>query len=153
MKSIEPDEWQTISAGSGSKGQRYYQWARRVIHSDSPNGWERWLLIRRKINDQNEVAFYIAFAPNSQSIQEMAKAAGSRWSIEACFEMAKGEVGLDQYEVRSWVGWYRHITLAMLALSFLTKLRWNLEQTETPLLEKKTRNNPMLCFLKSRGLA
>lgn len=67
--------------------------------------------------------------------------------------MAKGEVGLEQYEVRSWMGWYRHITFAMLALAFLTKLRCNLEQTETPLLEKKAQNNPMLCFLKSRGLA
>lgn len=153
LKSIEPEEWQTISAGSGSKGQRYYQWTRTVINSDSPDGWERWLIIRRNIKDQNEVAFYIAFAPNSKSLQDMAKAAGSRWTIEECFEMAKGEVGLDQYEVRSWIGWYRHITFAMLALAFLTKLRWNLEQAETPLLEKKAQNNPMLCFLKSRGLA
>ena len=83
----------------------------------------------------------------------MAKAAGSRWTIEECFEMAKGEVGLDQYEVRGWIGWYRHITFAMLALAFLAKLRWNLEQSETPLLEKKIQNNPMFCFLKSRGLA
>lgn len=153
LKSIEPDEWQTISVGSGSKGQRYYQWVRMVINSDSPDGWERWLLIRRNIKDQNEVAFYIAFAPNSKSLQDMAKAAGSRWTIEECFEMAKGEVGLDQYEVRSWIGWYRHITFSMLALAFLTKLRSNLEQTETPLLKKKVSNNPMHSFLKSRGLA
>lgn len=153
LKSVEPDDWQTISAGSGSKGQRYYQWTRMVINSDSPEGWERWLLIRRNIKNQNEVAFYIAFSPNSKSLQDMVKAAGSRWTIEECFEMAKGEVGLDQYEVRSWIGWYRHITFAMLALAFLTKLRWNLEQTETPLLEKKVSNNPMHSFLKSRGLA
>ena len=153
LKSVASDAWQTISAGSGSKGQRYYQWARRIINSDSPDGWERWLLIRRNIKDQNDVAFYIAFAPNSKSLKDMAKAAGSRWTIEECFEMAKGEVGLDQYEVRSWIGWYRHITFAMLALAFLTKLRWNLEQSEVPLLEKKVLANPMLCFLKSRGLA
>lgn len=153
LNSVEPDEWQTISAGSGSKGLRYYQWTRMVINSDSQDGWERWLLIRKNIKVQNDVAFYIAFAPNSKSLQDMAKAAGSRWTIEECFEMAKGEVGLDQYEVRSWVGWYRHITFAMLALAFLTKLRWNLEQSETSLLEKKVQTNPMLCFLKSRGLA
>ncbi len=83
----------------------------------------------------------------------MAKAAGSRWTIEECFEMAKGEVGLDQYQVRSWVGWYRHITFAMLALAFLTKLRWELKQTEVKLLEKKTQNHPMRSFLERRGLA
>ena len=82
----------------------------------------------------------------------MAKAAGSRWNIQECFEMAKDEVGLDQYEVRSWVGWYRHITFAMFAIAFLTKLRWNLEQNEAKLLEKKG-SNRMYPFLKSRGLA
>ena len=110
----------------------------KIINSDSPEGWERWLLIRRNIKEQNDVAFYISFAPNCKSLQDMAKAAGSRWTIEECFEIAKGEVGLDQYEVRSWVGWYRHITFAMLALGFLTKLRWTLQQTEVPLLEKKS---------------
>jgi SRSO17 transposase len=152
LEAIESDDWQTISAGAGSKGQRYYQWTRKIINSGSPDGWERWLLIRRNIKDQNDVAFYIAFAPNSKSLQDMAKAAGSRWTIEECFEMAKGEVGLDQYEVRSWVGWYRHITFAMLALGFLTKLRWTLQQTEVPLLEKKVSNHPMHSFLKNRGL-
>lgn len=67
--------------------------------------------------------------------------------------MAKGEVGLDHYEVRSWTGWYRHCTFSMLALAFLTKLRCRLEHTELPLLEKKISNNPMNSFLKSRGLA
>lgn len=153
LKSIESADWHTMSAGVGSKGQRYYQWTRIVINSESPDGFGRWLLIRRNIKDQNDVAFYIAFAPHTKSLQDMAKAAGSRWTIEECFEMAKGEVGLDQYEVRSWVGWYRHITLSMFALAFLTKLRWSLEQTEIPLLEKKVLNNPMLSFLKSRELA
>ena len=152
LGTIEAEDWLAISAGAGSKGERYYQWTRKIINSDSPEGWERWLLIRRNIKEQNDVAFYISFAPNCKSLQDMAKAAGSRWTIEECFEMAKGEVGLDQYEVRSWVGWYRHITFAMLALGFLTKLRWTLQQTEVPLLEKKVAKNPMYAFLKSRGL-
>lgn len=76
-----------------------------------------------------------------------------RESTHQCFEMAKGEVGLDQYEVGSWVGWYRHITFTMLALAFLTKLRWKFEQIEIPLLEKKVSNNQMSSFLKGRGLA
>ena len=53
---------------------------------------------------------------------------GSRWTVEQCFESGKGEVGLDEYEVRSWQGWYRHITLCMLAQAFLTVLR--AERTE-----------------------
>lgn len=153
LESTVLSDWQIISAGEGSKGQRYYQWTRRIINSDSPDGWARWLLIRRNIKDETDVAFYIAFAPNIKSLQDMAKAAGSRWTIEECFEMAKGEVGLDQYQVRSWVGWYRHITFAMFALAFLTKLRWKLKQTEVKLLEKKAKNQSMRYFLKSRGLA
>lgn len=153
LESTAASDWQIISAGDGSKGQRYYHWTRRIINSDSPDGWERWLLIRRNIKDQTDVAFYIAFAPNIKYLQDMVKAAGSRWTIEECFEMAKGEVGLDQYQVRSWIGWYRHITFAMLALAFLTKLRWELKQTEVKLIEKKTQKHPMLSFLKSRGLA
>lgn len=153
LASTEPNDWKMISIGAGSKGQRYYQWTRRVINSDSPDEWDRWLLIRRNIKDPGDVAFYIAFAPNSRSIQDMARAAGSRWTIEECFEMAKGEVGLDQYEVRSWMGWYRHMTLAMFALAFLTQLRFKLEQTEVQLLEKKISNDrPMHAFLKSRKL-
>jgi SRSO17 transposase len=150
---VDPANWQTISAGFGSKGHRYYQWARLVINSASPDGWERWLLMRRNITDQDDISFYIVFSPSTKSLHDMAKAAGSRWTIEECFEMAKGEVGLDQYEVRSWVGWYRHITFAMLALAFLTKLRLNFEHIETPLLEKKVSSNPMKAFLKNRGLA
>jgi len=100
------------------------------------------------------VAFYIAFAPDTATLKKMACAAGSRWTIEECFEMAKGEVGLDHYEVRSWVGWYRHMTLALFALSFLTKLRYQLNQTELKLQEKKVRRRkPTLKrFLQSRGL-
>jgi SRSO17 transposase len=51
------------------------------------------------------------------------RVAGSRWTIESSFEAAKGEVGLAQYEVRSWTAWYRHITLAMWALALLTVMR------------------------------
>jgi len=51
------------------------------------------------------------------------RVAGTRWTIESCFEAAKGEVGLDQYEVRSWTGWHRHVTLAMLAHAYLAVVR------------------------------
>jgi SRSO17 transposase len=66
---------------------------------------------------------YVIFAPQETPLQEIVRVAGTRWTIENCFEEAKGEVGLDHYEVRSWTGWYRHITLAMWALALLSVLR------------------------------
>jgi SRSO17 transposase len=78
----------------------------------------RWILMRRSLNSQ-ELSFYLVFAPPSTSLEEMVKAAGQRWKIEESFESAKGEVGLDHYEVRSFTGWYRHMTFALLALGLL----------------------------------
>ena len=79
--------------------------------------------MRRQIEDPDELTAYIVFAPEQTSLQELARVAGSRWKIEEAFEEAKGEVGLDHYEVRSWVGWYRHVTLAMFAHAFLAVIR------------------------------
>jgi SRSO17 transposase len=154
LKIIDESDWKTISVGEGAKGYRYYQWHRIQINSDNPDGWNRWLVLRRNIKNADDIAYYIAFSPDKKSIDDMAKAAGVRWTIEECFEMAKGEVGLDQYEVRSWTGWYRHITLSLFALSFLAKLRAQLNQTELQLNKKKRRHrqSPMQAFLQTRGL-
>jgi len=154
LKTIPDEEWMVLSAGSGTKGERYYKWCRVKINSMSPSGWSRWLLIRRNLKKPDEVAFYIGFSSDKKSMHAMVKAAGSRWTIEECFEMAKGETGLDHYEVRSWTGWYRHITLSMFALSFLTKLRSQLNEVESGEIKKKPsrRRNPMKKFLQSRGL-
>jgi SRSO17 transposase len=75
------------------------------------------------MNNPAEVAYYVASGPPRMSLPEMARIAGARWAIEESFESAKGEVGLDQYEVRSWLGWYRHVTLALLAHAYLTVTR------------------------------
>jgi SRSO17 transposase len=80
-------------------------------------------LIRRKIKKPTEFTFYLTLAPTATTLAELVRVAGTRWTIESCFEAAKGEVGLDQYEVRSWTGWQRHITLAMLAHAYLAVLR------------------------------
>lgn len=155
LKGVAKSKWKKLSVGKGTKGERYYYWYRIKINSDAPNGWSRWLVFRRHVKDSNDVAFYIAFSPNTATLKDAAYAAGSRWTIEECFEMAKGEIGLDQYEVRSWIGWYRHMTFVLFALSFLTKLRYQLNQTELKLQEKKVRRQqPTLkTFLQSRGLA
>jgi len=80
-------------------------------------------LVRRSVSDPTNLTAYIVFAPRESSLEAVVRGAGSRWTVERCFEEAKGEVGLDHYEVRSWTGWYRHITLAMWAYALLTVLR------------------------------
>jgi hypothetical protein len=75
--------------------------------------------MRRSLTDPQEKAYYFVFAPPGTTLCEMVKAIGARWHIEEDFETSKDR-GLDQYEVRRWVGWYRHITLVLLAHAFLT---------------------------------
>lgn len=114
--------WRRLSAGLGSKGRRWFDWT--VLRLPClERGWQRWLLLRRKLDDPTAVAFYRVFAPVGVTLREVVQVAGTRWAVEECFETAKGEVGLDQYEVRSWAGWYRHITLALLAHAYLTVVR------------------------------
>lgn len=115
--------WRRLSAGDGTKGPRWYDWALVPLNSPLGPGWQRWLLARRRLEMPTEVAYYVVFAPETTPLQEMVRAAGSRWSIEECIEAAKGEVGLDEYEVRVWLAWYRHMTLAMFAQAFLTVVR------------------------------
>jgi hypothetical protein len=102
--------------------------------------WQRWLLVRRQVDKPTELAYYRVFAPARTSLAAMVKVAGTRWAVEECFETAKGEVGLDQYEVRSWSGWYRHITLALLAHAYLTVVRAQTQSAEPR--KKKTPGYP-----------
>jgi SRSO17 transposase len=113
--------WTTISVGAGAKGPRVYQWARAAIRPLAGPG--HWLLARRSLSDPTDIAYYLAAAPARTPLRELARVAGTRWAIEETFQTAKSEVGLDHYQVRRWPGWYRHITLAMLAHAFLTITR------------------------------
>ena len=92
---------------------------------------QRWLLVRRKVGEPQEMAFYVVYASTATTLEEMVRVAGARWAIEESFETAKGEVGLDQYEVRNWHGWYRHITLSMLAHAYLTVVRAKAAERES----------------------
>ncbi|MDD7941009.1 IS701 family transposase, partial [Actinomycetospora lutea] len=117
--------WTTITVGAGAKGPRTYQWARaRVRPLPAERGEpEHWLLTRRSLTDPTDLAYYLAAAPAKTPLRELARIAGVRWAIEETFQTAKNEVGLDHYQVRRYPGWYRHITLAMLAHAFLTITR------------------------------
>jgi SRSO17 transposase len=121
--SIKMKDWHCLPAGQGSKGPRLYDWARvRLLRLQAPP-WDHWLLIRRSISDPKDMAFYIIFGPHTTELKELAAVAGLRWTIEECFQSAKGETGLDHCEARSWHAWHRHMTLSMLALAFLACLR------------------------------
>lgn len=111
--------WKKISAGAGSKGPRIYHWARAAIRPlEDAGGY--WLLVRRNLTDPGDLAYYLCHGPDTTALRELVRVAGARWAIEETFQTAKGQVGLDHYQVRRYDSWYRHITLAMLAHAFLT---------------------------------
>jgi SRSO17 transposase len=124
VQDVAPEGWTRLSAGEGSKGPRVYDWAwGRIRESAVQPGWLEWWVARRSLSDPTDFAYYLACAPASTTLPTLVAVAGTRWAVEESLETAKGEVGLDQYEVRKWTGWYRHITLALLAHAFLTVTR------------------------------
>jgi SRSO17 transposase len=140
------DAWQRFQVGAGSKGPRLFEWAAVSInHPYEPRKWQRWVLLRRSCSDPQDIAFYLAFGPAGTPVSELARAAGRRWAIEEAFAQGKGEVGLDQYEVRSWVGWHRHMTLAMVAHALLAL-------TRARLFARRASRSTLAAFKKSRGL-
>lgn len=114
--------WRRLSAGDGAKGPRLYDWAHVRLRGAAP-GWEAGLLVRRSVARPDERAYYLTHVPNGTTLAALVRVAGARWTVEAGFEAAKGEVGLDQYEVRGWTAWHRHVTLAMLAHAYLAVVR------------------------------
>ena len=128
---VEESAWVRCSAGNGAKGPRVYDWTAVKIRPLREPGKGHWLLARRSLAKPGELAYYLCFGPAETTLAELVRVAGTRWAIEECFEEAKGEVGLDQYEVRRWDGWHRHITLAMLAHAYLTVIKYQaMEQGE-----------------------
>ena len=104
--------WHRISAGTGSKGPRWYDWAWASAHQPGHS-----LLIRR--GSTGVLAFYRCWSPAPVPLAALVRVAGMRWAVEEGFQAAKSQAGLDHYQVRTWTGWHRHVTLAMLALAFL----------------------------------
>lgn len=115
--------WAPVSAGSGSQGERLADWA-WVQRASSPTAeTSHWLLMRRARHDPTDLAYFCAWGPAATTSTELIRVAGRRWAIEVGFEDAKGVLGLDQYEVRNWTPWHRHITLSLLAHAVLAVTR------------------------------
>jgi len=131
---LPAESWVVLSAGEGSKGPRLYEWAwlQWPDETDGPQERARFLLIRRSLADPDKRAYYRVAGPAQTTLPEVVRVAGSRWKIEEGYEQAKGEVGLDQYEVRTWRAWYRYMTLALLAYAALVVM-----QGQARTLEKK----------------
>ena len=123
LAGLDEGAWQRLSAGSGSKGPRLYDWQCVGLTAPVQVGWYRCLLVRRSLKADGKLTAYLVYARCGTGLATLVSVAGRRWCIETCFEAAKNEVGLDDYEVRSWPGWYRHVTLSMWALALLSVVR------------------------------
>ena len=123
LAEVPADGWGRLSCGPGAKGPRWYDWAVTPTNGPEPERYRRWLLIRRSVSDPTDVAYFACGGPPGTTVRQLVEVAGARWAIEDLFELAKGDCGLDEYEVRSWVGWHRHITLGLYALAVLAVIR------------------------------
>lgn len=116
---LTEQQWQRLSMSEGTKGPRLFDWAVVPILQQWEEDGRHWLLLRRSLTDPHDIVFFFVFAPSGTTLLEMVRAIGARWHIEEDFANAK-DLGMDHYQVRSFLGWYRHITLVMLAHAFLT---------------------------------
>jgi len=127
--------WQRLTVAEGEKGLVTYDWAcQRIVESSHGlPGRDAWLIARRSRNDGHEIAYYLSNAPLETSLRQMAQVASRRYTVEQCIEEAKGETGLDEYEVRLWHSWHRHITLSMMAHTWLAAIRYQANQEKKAL--------------------
>jgi SRSO17 transposase len=139
---VPEEAWQRLSAGAGAKGERFYEWARASLTRLQQPPWDHWLLVRRHPSKPDQLAYYVVFGLADTTLATLARIAGRRWAIEECFEVAKQEVGLADYEIRSRHGWYRHVTLAMLALAFLAVMRIKLKTAAAAVTTSGKRGQP-----------
>lgn len=151
LSKLPSDGWFEASCGDGSKGERVYDWYILETSDRVPEGFKRVILVRRSKSEPEEMKAYLAFAPADTLDARFVEVAGIRWTVEMCFKESKGEVGLDQYEVRSYDSWYKHITFAMAALALITVLASNSLDTKT-LQQHNPGSSSLDEFKKGRNL-
>ncbi len=119
--------WQRLTVAEGEKGLiTYDDWAsQRIVETrEGLPGPDAWLVARRSLSDPTDIAYYLSNAPVDTLLSKLAQVASTRYTVEQCIEEAKGETGLDEYEVRYWHSWHRHITLSMMAHAWLASVRY-----------------------------
>jgi SRSO17 transposase len=134
IASLPKSAWKRLAVVEGEKGLITYHWARvRVVESrDQLPGPDVWLLARRSPSTPDKLAYYLAYAPPETSLETLVRVASTRYTVEQCIEEAKGEAGLDEYEVRFWHSWYRHITLSMMAHAWLASIKRREQEKKAP---------------------
>ncbi len=145
---LDRDEWQRLSAGAGTKGERVYDWAYLELadleadeyNESLPGVWTRGLLIRRSLTD-GELAFFTTWCPAGTPIETLVSVEGRRWAIEDAFETAKTELGLAHNETRSWHGWHRHVSLVMLAFAMMVAVRHHANRMPPPKRTSRARQS------------
>jgi hypothetical protein len=130
VERLPKDAFSEVRPARDTGGRRPWEWACMDLAADPKKGMRRWLLVRRSTDDPEDLAFYQAYGPEATTAKELVKVCQERWAVEECFAEAKGEVGLDHYEVRKWDAWHRHVTLCLLAHAFLAVVRSSVEQEE-----------------------
>lgn len=126
-----PEEaWAPVPTEEAPNGRRPWEWVCLVLSRDSRKGMRRWLLARRSCDEPNDLAFYQAYGAEETPIEELVRICQARWAVEEGFAEAKGEVGLDHYEVRKWKAWHRYVTLCLLAHAYLAVARLSASSEE-----------------------
>jgi SRSO17 transposase len=115
--------WMQPPSGAGPYNIQRQEWTCLPLSEVCPAGMRRWVLVRRSIDEPDDLAYYLAYGPEETTPTELRHLCGERWQIEECFAQVKGEVGLDHYEVRTWTAWHRFITLCLLAHAYLVVVR------------------------------
>jgi SRSO17 transposase len=125
VASWSESRWQSLPVAEGEKGLLTYDWAgQRVVESrDGLPGPDAWLIARRSLSDPTDIAYYLSNASLDTPLLKLAQVASLRYTVEQCIAEAKSETGLDEYEVRYWHSWHRHITLSMMAHAWLAAIR------------------------------
>lgn len=118
QQALRARDWQCLSQSLGTKGERPFDWARLPMMHAGVAAGRHWLVVRRCLDDPHELAYYLVWAPPDTPLSLMVQAIGARWHIEEDLHACKA-LGLDHFEVRSYQGWYRHVTLVLLAHAFL----------------------------------
>jgi len=159
-RAVNSNDWHRLSAGAGTKGERYYDCACVALSCRHPERFSRWFLFRRcpePPNDPSFISYYQVFAPSDTPVETMVGVVGQRWRIEECFQFAKDQLGLGDYEVRSQTGWHRHTTLVLAAGAFLSVLRSQVEPLPQlsilPFFSAPIGAGSLVAFKAARGLS